>query len=214
MLTSFKKIMVSALFVSFLFLLTSPVCYADDIIYYKIVDCSEIFSLLEKSSYSDDLVKKVADYCNANSVYYSVSAYADSDSSGNCISIFYGMKDSKPTFYAYSFKYKSDNSFYTSQRYEISDNTFIVDNGNFSKLSDIVSSFSFTEQQLKDKYKIDSVTNVTYNTNNNYSSDNNVNNNILDSVKMNNSLLLWVIIVSVFGVIIYIFYKIIDFFIE
>ena len=194
MLTSFKKIMVSALLVSFLFLLTSPICYcyADDITYYKIVDYTEISLLLEKSSFSDDLVKQVADYCNTHGMYYSVSTYTylaePPRRTANCITIFYGMRGSIPTFLAYRFKYKPDNSFYSSQGldYEFTDDSLVVENGNFSKLSDIVGSFSFTEQQLKDKYKTDNVTNVTYNTNNNYSSDNNVNNNILDSIKMNN----------------------------
>ena len=158
----------------------------------KIVDYTEISLLLEKSSFSDDLVKQVADYCNTHGMYYSVSTYTylaePPRRTANCITIFYGMRGSIPTFLAYRFKYKPDNSFYSSQGldYEFTDDSLVVENGNFSKLSDIVGSFSFTEQQLKDKYKTDNVTNVTYNTNNNYSSDNNVNNNILDSIKMNN----------------------------
>lgn len=203
-----KNVLVRVLI--FLGILSSSfVTYADDITYYKIVDYTEISLLLEKSTYSDDLVKQVADYCNTHGMYYSVSTYTYDSDSSRCITIFYGMRGSVPTFLAYSFKYKSDNSFYTSQGYEFTDDSFVVETGNFSKLSDIVSSFSFTEQELKDKYNSGTVINNTYNS---YTTDSSDNDNILYNLKTNNSLLVIIGTFILFGLVIFVFYKIFSYF--
>lgn len=214
---SLKNILVSVLI--FLGILSSSVVtvvtYADDITYYKIVDYTEISLFLEKSTFSDDLVKQVADYCNTHGMYYSVSTYTylaePPRRTSNCITIFYGMRGSIPTFLAYRFKFKPDNSFYLSQGldYEFTDDSLVVENGNFSKLSDIVGSFSFSEQQLKDKYNSGTVINNTYNS---YTTDSSDNDNILYNLKTNNSLLVIIGTFILFGLVIFVFYKIFSYF--
>lgn len=201
------------IFMIFVFLLISTPLdvFASDTFYMN-TDISDISDVIKNSSYSDDLVSKVTEYCNKRNIYFFITSdiyfrYHPCDR--KIIRIICGGDDK--TLYISEFTFL-DNVFDSFSYFHSDFNTNFSDCilGNFNlPISNLAGKFTFSSDQLKEKYKINDVTNVTYNT---YTTDNNDSSNILYSLKTNNSLLVIISSFILFFFVIFVFYKIFHYF--
>lgn len=194
------------IFTIFIFSLITPLySYASD--YYFSYDISDLDNIIENSTYNTDLLNTIDLYCKKHNLYYFIGqqvVYGRETATKNTIYIFNGSSVNKILCHSFVF---INNNFYEKDINCVFNSSDSIDincvssNYNFS-LQELYTRYVFTDEELKEKYKTDNITNVSYNTTNNTSS--------IDNSETNQLLACIVLAFIYFGTI-YIVFKITDY---
>lgn len=178
-----KKIKVFILIFFIISFSHNVLAFASD--YYFNYDISDLDNIVENSTFNTDLLNTIDLYCKKHNLYYFVGQeiiHGREIKTKNTIYIFNGSSTNKILCHSFVF---ISSSFYEKNINCILDSTDSIDiecvakNFDFS-LQELYTRYVFSDEELKEKYKTDNITNVNYYTTNNTSSiDNSETNQLL-----------------------------------